>query len=206
MKAKIIVPMLLLSLFFSGCLVFSFYPLYTEEDLFANDLLLGEFYDSDSALWHFDYKMVGEEGNKKADSTAYILTIKEKGEEFIKASFVVKVIKLSENYFLDFYIEDYEYAHGKDPNLFDLHLMPVHTFAKAGIEDGIISINWFDPDWLEKLIKENKIRIHHENNGEHILLTAKPKELQKFVIKYVHTKDAFDDGMDEQLTRINAND
>ena len=206
MKLRILSTIAVAALLLTGCFVFSFYPLYTDEDLFANDLLLGEFCDSDSALWHFEYKTTGEGDDLKTDSTCYILTIKEKGKEFTKSSFEVKIVKLDEFYFLDFYLNEYEYRQGGDPNLFDLHLMPVHTFAKAEFAGNEVKINWFDPDWLEKLIKENKIRIHHENNGEHILLTAKPKELQKFVLKYVNSEVAFDDGLDEVLIRFKAND
>lgn len=201
MKLRILTPLAIIAIILSGCFVFSFYPLYTEEDLFPNDLLLGEFYDSDSALWHFEHKIIGKEEDHKVDSTCYILTIKEEDKEEVKASFQVKIIKLSDNYFLDFYLEEYEYSHGDDPNLFDLHLIPVHTFARVSIDQDSIQIRWFDPQWLEGLIKENKIRIHHENNGEHILLTAKPKELQKFVIKYVNSEEAFKGGLDEELIR-----
>ena len=34
----------------------------------------------------------------------------------------------------------------------------------------------------------------------------KPKELQKFVLKYVNSEVAFDDGLDEVLIRFKAND
>ncbi len=201
MKTKIFFTILLLSIFLSGCLVFSFYPLYTDDDLFPNDLLLGEFYDSDSAKWEFTHLTTGKEDNIKIDSTCYILKIQEEGEEETEDRFQAKIIKLGEHYFIDFYLDEYEYKSGDDPNFFDLHLIPVHTFAKVEINEDQIKINWFDPEWLEDLIKENKIRIHHENNGNHILLTAKPKELQKFVTKYVNSEDAFDNGLDELLIR-----
>jgi hypothetical protein len=57
----------------------------------------------------------------------------------------------------------------------------VHTFAKLKVEENKLEIQWFDQEWLEDLLKKNRIRIHHENNGDIILLTAKPAELQKFV-------------------------
>lgn len=200
MKFRNVIFLLVLALGFSGCFVFSFYPLYTEKDLFPNDLLLGEWVASDSAHWHFEHLPVSDKKNKgKVDSTGYLLTIKEKDmPEPFNASFQVKIIQLKGHYFLDFYLDEYKY---KDPDIFDLHMLPVHTFAKVVIDDNQVSINWFDQEWLSDLIKDNKIRIHHEDNGEHILLTAKPRELQKFVIKYVNSEDAFKDGVDEILVR-----
>jgi hypothetical protein len=73
-----------------------------------------------------------------------------------------------------------------------IHLMGVHTFAKVDIENDSIVINWFDSEWFAKKLEENKIRIKHEKNSANILLTALPKELQKFVSKYSNDEDAFD--------------
>jgi hypothetical protein len=55
---------------------------------------------------------------------------------------------------------------------------------------------------LQKLFDENKIRIKHENNGVYTLLTAKPEELQKFVIKFANEDKAFSDFMKYTLTKI----
>ena len=56
----------------------------------------------------------------------------------------------------------------------DMHLFPVHTFAKVNIE-------------------QNKIKISHEKSGQNIILTASTGELQKFVVKYGSDEDAFFD-------------
>ncbi len=201
MKAKVFIPVLLIALFLSGCFVYSFYPLYTEDDLFANDLLLGQWRDSDSVVWKFDFNYKGEKIPENVDSTAYILHIQDdKAGNFSDASFIVHLIQLEGTYFLDFYLEDY--FKNDERNLFDLHLLPVHSFAKLDFVDNEAQIRWFNPEWLEELIKQNRIRIHHEDNGELILLTAKPQELQKFVTKYVNSEDAFDDGVDATLKKI----
>jgi hypothetical protein len=198
MKSKNLYLIALLFVFLSGCMVFSFYPLYTDDDLYANDFLLGEWIDSDSSVWQFEFNYKGEHKPENLDSTAYILRIKE-DDKLSKKSFLVHLIKLDDHYFLDFYLDDY---FDKDPDLFDWHALPVHSFAKLELENGEAKINWFDPEWLEDLIEQNRIRIHHENNGENILLTAKPKELQKFVVKYVNSEEAFKDGVDVELHRI----
>ncbi|MHA7110169.1 hypothetical protein ACRTDU_08595 [Sunxiuqinia elliptica] len=201
MKSKSVILSSLLVVFLSGCMVFSFYPLYTEEDLFPNDLLVGEWVDADSITWQFDFNYFGKPVLENRDSTAFILRMKEKdSQEFSKQEFLVRVIELGGHYFLDFYME--EYLKENDLTFFDLHLMPVHTFAKLELDGDDAKISWFSSAWLEELIEQNRTHIRYENNGDHILLTAKPQELQEFVVRYVNAPDAFDDGLSASLHRI----
>ena len=209
MKTRNVLLIAIITLLLSGCVVYSFYPLYTESDLFENDLLLGEWFEDDDNdvvfsgsddSWNFTHPFVGDIKDSIRDKKRYVLSLTSTENGVVKESkFAVHVIKLADEYFLDFYIEDY----GDDDNitLADLHLVPVHTFAKLSVSDDKLEIRWFDPEWLEDLIKENKIRIHHEDNGDYILLTAKPKELQKFVSKYVDSEEAFEDGLEVELFR-----
>lgn len=209
MKTRNILLVGVIALLFSGCVVYSFYPLYTENDLFENDILLGEWFEDDNNdilfnstddKWIFEHSFAGNKKDSIRDKKSYLLTLTSNDDDVVKEStFEVHVIKLADQYFLDFYIEDY----GGDSNvtLSTLHLIPVHTFAKLNVSDDKIEIRWFDGDWLEDLIKENKIRIRHEDNDECILLTAKPKELQKFVTKYINSEEAFEDGLQVELFR-----
>ncbi|WP_163325923.1 hypothetical protein [Draconibacterium mangrovi] len=209
MKTRNVLLIAIITLLLSGCVVYSFYPLYTESDLFENDLLLGEWFEDDDNdvvfsgsddSWNFTHPFVGDIKDSIRDKKRYVLSLTSTENGIVKESkFAVHVIKLADEYFLDFYIEDY----GDDDNitLADLHLVPVHTFTKLSVSDDKLEIRWFDPEWLEDLIKENKIRIHHEDNSDYILLTAKPKELQKFVSKYVDSEEAFEDGLEVELFR-----
>jgi len=131
------------------------------------------------------------------DSTSYVLYIKDKDGK--ASEFKVHIIKLGGHYFLDFYLE--EFLDDDELDLASFHIVPVHTFAKVSVTKNQLQINWYNQEWLEKLIKENKIRIRHEYNGDYILLTAAPKELQKFVTKYVNSEEAFKDGIEAVLTR-----
>jgi len=197
MKTRNLIISLVLIFFFSGCVVYSFYPLYTEKDLFSNDLLTGNWIDKDSTNWNFEHAYKGKEIPENIDSTSYILKMKNKDNK--ESNFSIHIIKLGGYYFLDFYLEDF---YGNDElDLASFHIVPVHTFAKVSITKNQLQINWYDQDWLGKLIKENKIRIRHESNDDYVLLTASPKELQKFVTKYVNSEEAFKDGMEATLTR-----
>lgn len=197
MKTRNFLIIGIIAAFLWGCVVYSFYPLYTKEDLFPNEILTGTWMEDDDASWKFEHAYFGKKVPENIDSTSYILNIKD--EEGRESKFSVHIIKLGGHYFLDFYLEDFL---DKDVlDLADFHVVPVHTFAKLTVKENELYINWFDQDWLENLIKENKIRIHHEYNGDYILLTAKPKELQKFVTKYVNSEEAFKDGLDVLLKR-----
>ncbi len=197
MKVRNIIILSVLILFFSGCVVYSFYPLYTAKDLFPNEILTGKWTDDEGAKWNFEHAYHGKKVPENIDSTSYVLQIIDK--DSLKSEFSVHIIKLGGHYFLDFYLEDF--LDSQELVLADFHIVPVHTFAKLTVSDNQLLINWFDQSWLEDLIKENKIRIHHEKNDDFILLTAKPGELQKFVTKYVNSEDAFKDGMEAVLTR-----
>ena len=197
MKTRNYLFIFLVTLFFSGCIVYSFYPLYTEKDLFANEILTGSWVDNDSTEWKFEHPYKGKELPENLDSSSYVLFLKDKNNN--ESKFSVHVIKLGGYYFLDFYLEDF--LDNEELDLASFHIVPVHTFAKFTFTRNKIQINWYDQDWLEKLIKGNKIRIRHEYNGDYILLTASPKDLQKFVSKYVDSEEAFKDGIEAVLTR-----
>jgi hypothetical protein len=200
MRTKKLFPILLVALFLSGCVVYSFYPLYTAKDLFPNEILTGTWTDSDSTVWKFEHPTVVKDGIKSIDKTSFELHLKQKDEsEFDESRFLVHIVKLGGNYFLDFYLTDMQ---GKSKfELNDFHIIPVHTFARLTVKNNELLINWFDQNWLNELIRQNKIRIHHESNDEFVLLTAKPGELQKFVTKYVNSEEAFKDGLSVNLTR-----
>lgn len=202
MKLGHIIFILTVFLLLSGCMVFSFYPLYRQEDLFANDLLVGEWLEEDSASWQFDFYYRGEEHlPENRDSTSFLLHIKDPDcKEARQASFRVHIIRLAGHYFLDFFLEEY---FCDDVDLFDLHLMPVHSFARLDLQDSSAVIRWFDPDWLEDLFKKKREQISFQDNGDSFLLTAKTEELQKFVAKHANNPKAFSGGVVMELRRIN---
>lgn len=197
MKARNFSIILIITLFFSGCVVYSFYPLYTEKDLFPNDILTGVWMDDEGTQWDFIHPNIGKKELGMVDSTSYYLVVCDK--DSLVSKFNVHIVELGDHYFIDFYLD--EFMSGDELALADFHIIPVHTFAKLEIKENQLHINWFDQEWLEDLLKENKIRIHHEQTEDIILLTAKPKELQKFVTKYVNSEEAFKDGMEAILTR-----
>lgn len=175
---------LLLSVFHS-CIVISFYPVYEQEDLFANDLLLGNWLNEDSVAWNFEFE-------NPSDSLGYIMHIISSDGRMEKSDLQVHVIRLDSDYYLDFYIDDYEPGDNRsDFKLYDLHVMPVHSFARLQYWEDSIKIEWFDPDWMNEQIQNKTISVSHLQNDDRTLLTAKPKELKALIQEIGNNEDAF---------------
>ncbi len=168
-------------LFLAGCIP-SIHPLYHEEDIVFKPELLGTWNEGD-AKWVFEQR--GENG--------YLLKFYEKENFFIDKStfsdFDVTLIKLDGNYYLDFYPGENDQLDFS--SLLISTLLPVHIFAKVEFIEAGVEISFFDRDWLEELLEENRIRISHEKTSEYFVLTASTDELQKFVVKYSDVEDAF---------------
>jgi hypothetical protein len=120
-----------------------------------------------------------------------------------KAAFDIFVVKLGNEYFMDFYPANFPKGESpysdnnidhRENELASYHFLPVHTFAKLEVNGETISIKMFDPDFLDNLFKHRQIRIKHEriDDGSYVL-TAQPEELQKFVEKYSGHQEAFID-------------
>lgn len=166
-----------LFLLLCGC-VPSLYPLYTPADLtFAPELVGTWTGEKEKETWVF----------KKEDDNAYAATLTESDGK--KGNFKVHLVKIEEHLFLDIYPETPEI----DANSFYIwHLRPVHTFMKVEQLAPTLKVATLDLDWCTKYLKENPTAISHEITDDTILLTAKPKELQAFLLKHLNTEGAWE--------------
>jgi len=191
MKAKrsLLFTTIAILMLISSCAVISFYPIYTDDVLIKDDRIIGkwstieEFGLQPNEKDTFDKKKVQE-----TNRYTYTLSLHYHSSPEEKAEFQLHLVKLGGKTYVDFYPVEWDI----DNTILSFHLMGVHTFAKAEINEDFININWFDSEWFEQKMEENRIRIKHEKNKNNILLTAKPKDLQKFVIKYSDNDQAFD--------------
>ncbi len=211
MKTKAMLVMMMPALFI-GCTVLSFYPLYTEDTLIRDDRISGKWYTTDNTtdtiIWDISFPeniqanlthafAVGAD-EAIPNSYAYTLNMYNQHEPETAAEFILHLVKLGDQVFVDFFPIDWEEIF--DNTLLVFHLMGVHTFAKIEFGEQI-TINWFDAELMQTLFNENRIRVRHENNGVYTLLTAKPDELQKFVQKYAGEKSAFSEDLLFQLSK-----
>ena len=183
-------------LFIAGCIP-SLHPLYTDDDLVFNHELIGEWYDDDDPEQTWEFTRDGENAyNLKHTDFSHETKKLDSGEltndtVWFTGKFDIHLIKLGGIYFMDFYPGDNNQLEINE--LLKLHLFPVHTFAKVQFRDNEVRIFQVDPDWIDTVIKEKKIRITHEMVDDAIILTASTEELQKFFTKYADEDEAFID-------------
>jgi hypothetical protein len=199
MKTRTISAVLILIVLAVSCIP-SLYPLYREKDLIFDDRLTGRF-DIDGDMWEFarlDWKQenyLSNDWNQFRSGKTYKLIA---WEDSKRAEFAVHLIKLRNNYYLDFFPVRYEINH----EFLYWHLIPAHIFGKIEFVENNITINWFDGDFLTDMIDSNKVKISHKMLEEGILLTAKTEELQKFVKKFGDYPGAYIDQDPDTLYHI----
>ena len=192
----------LIILLFNSCLVKSLHPFYTEDVISFDEKLVGNWQSKGKNKWIIeDLKttVLRENGVNRVEELddsdrkmyeqykgSYFVTIIEDDEE--DSFFLVVPFKIEGQLFLDFspVVVDNELN-----SLLQSHLLGAHSLVKLDVlEEGKVSLKWFDEKRIKELFEQNKIKIKHQKMRnflfeEEILLTAKPKELQKFIKKYM---------------------
>lgn len=216
MKAKLIILTTLAIFFIFESCIPSLHPIYSTDKLVEVKELPGTWVDEASmtedgtrkkVLEHqenFELTTTDKNGRpetwqfNKQDGKSYLL-IHTDGEGN-PGAFEVHIVQLGKHLFMDFYPTDLP---GEKKELFDItnspeansmmawHLLPVHTFAKLEVGKDKLKISMFDPEFLEKLLKNRQIRIKHEEVNGGFVLTAPTADLQKFAEKYAEMDEAF---------------
>ena len=146
---------------------------------------------------HEEKKVEGQDKEKSKNPTyagtvavyeekSYRLTVVDK-EKDSEVRYTAHLVDIGGDLFLDLYpITNY------DSQIFSDNYFPVHTFYKVEVSQDEFTMIHFDLDKLNDLFESNLIRLRHENVGGTILLTAQPKELQKFFDKYADDESVFE--------------
>ncbi len=122
---------------------------------------------------------------------AYLVFMNEDGKE---AVFIAVPFKVKEELFLDFALVEVD----MEPinSLASFHMARMHTLIKVEFDtdNSRVNLRWFAEDKLNKLIEESRIRIKYTDIASAVeepsyLLTAPSEELQKFIAKYMDSKD-----------------
>jgi len=160
----------------------SLYPLYTDEDLITDPNLVGIWAEKDSKeTWEFI------QGEEKAYKLIYTDDKGKNGE------FIAHLMKIDGKLFIDVFPAELDIEKN---DMYKGHFMPVHTFVYISQTEPNPRVSNLEPKWLEKYLEKNPKAIRHEKTDKDILLTAPPKELQKFVLKHLKTEGAFDQSND----------
>lgn len=212
MKTRYLVLLAIILLAGQSCTIFSLNPLYHEEDLLEMPEILGLWEDADDGKGKEfvsferldDNKFIFRymEGNKQTVIDVY--TGKEEADisaedlNVLKeqtVSFEAGILKVGDHYFIDLY-PYYKYYEGDDHDeeyyLFR-NFIPTHSFLKFEWESDELVLFMFSYDRLKELFEQNRIRIHHQQFDDYIVITASTDELQKFIRKYADDEKAFED-------------
>lgn len=203
-KLKLVI-LSLLFLALNSCVVKSLFPFYTNSTIYFEKRFIGTWVDYENAKWEivqFQDIILKESKKTKVselDADQFRMYNKYKNGYVVyfeknntKSSFLAMPFKIKNQLFLDFTtIESDEMEEFKN-RLFQMHLISTHTLAKFDfIDDNEVVISWFSSKKLSQLLSEDKIKIKHEEIGldETTLLTSSSEELQRFIKKYMESKD-----------------
>lgn len=196
---RLLLPVLCLCL--SSC-VYSLFPIYTEETVRYIPEIIGTWETSDEYAFFepatkLESTTVGVndpgEGAKEISQTIfkdlntdlqdkfqnYKLTLQNKKDSTEKVTFLAHLVEIGDEMFVDLYAWPGESEYIRAANLF-----PVHTFMKFKFENDQITFTHFKLSKLKDLFKSNLIRIRHEMVEDEVVITAQPKEIQKFLETY----------------------
>ena len=179
----------LLAAILGGCIpIASLHSLYTKSDIIFEEKLLGIWIDdsnSPETIWEFT--RMDEPNN------AYKMIFTDEDER--KGSFVVNLVKLEGNLFLDFYPSELPWE-PEDPNKAEwlynsFFLMPCHTFFKVESIEPKLVFHMTANSEMKKLLQENPDSIGYTTIEDRIVLTGTTKQLQSFILKYIDDERLF---------------
>jgi len=193
MKTRTVILIGMLALLAGSCIP-SLFPLYTDKDLVVDDRIVGTWGAGEMGTWvieRLDYKpstdlFSSDWSDSKENSTYKLVVIETDGGDTLETEFVMHLLVLGGQHYLNFYPVDYELEH----DFLAWHMVEANNFSKVWITEDSISLGFFDPAYLEELIEKNRIKISHIRHDNGILLTARTRELQKFILKYGDEEDA----------------
>ena len=119
------------------------------------------------------------------EKKSYVLTIVD--DEGKKEKYRAHLVDIGGDLFMDLYPLEMDF----NSNDISDNYFPVHTFFKVKVSEDKFRMIHFDLDKLNKLFDSNRIRLRHENVDGTILITAQPKDLQKFIDKYSEDESVF---------------
>lgn len=183
MKRTFVVLVALTIILVVSC-VPSLYPFYTEKDLFTDEKYQG-FWKSEN-----DWLYI----SKDSDDCKLLIIENENmliSSHYNESLFDITLFQLNDQPFIDLYPSD-KSLHGT--SLFKEHFVAAHSLAKVSLQDDSLFLLHQNPEFVEKLLIERRIRIKHEQTEDKFLLTAPTSDLQEFVIKYMNEPEAFLEG------------
>ena len=159
-----------------GC-VPSLHPLYTDQDVIFDQSVLG--------VWAEDGSKETWALTRGGEKEYRLVHTDEDGK---KGEFVAHLLKVEGRMFLDLYPVEPELPQN---DLYRDHLLRVHSFVAVLQTEPAIRISYVEPQWLKKFLDKQPSALRHEKINDEVVITASPKELQKFLLTHLKTEGAF---------------
>ncbi len=201
MKTKKLAFMCLAALL-GGCVpILSLHPLFTEEDVAFEEKLLGTWVEDSTPpelTWEFArldptaaenlQKQFGEQVKK-----FYRLNITDK--EGRKGSLTACLVRLKDRLFLDVFPDKFpsgEHDMEKTKLMYNaFFFVPAHTFLRVDSIDEQLTLRLTVEDRFKELLEADPDAVEFTRLDDRPILTASPKELQAFVVKYAGDERLF---------------
>jgi hypothetical protein len=165
---------------FTGCVVQSLHPLFTEKDFTPCPDLVGTWVQQDNGrvigTWSFT-----------PDGARYDCAHTD--ENGRKARFHVAAGRIGTNVFLQGSLRDSDNPLVND--LATLHLISSYLFVKAVFTNNSLSLLAMDVEWLTGHLGKNPQALPHVLRDKRPILTASSEELKAFVAKHANDPAAF---------------
>ncbi len=176
-----------------GC-VPSLHPLYSnDKDIIWDPTLAGHWVEDDDESWLFSPLHPDEENSK-----AYRVIILDDDE--MEGSLVARLVKLGDQRFLDTTVDKIN-----DQSEYNaMHLAPTHLIWHVKSTSPTLQMRPMNPEWLSDFVEKSPGKIAVEKLEEHdmLVLRAKPKELQSFVLQHLDEDELFSEDLIELKRQI----
>jgi len=179
----------LLLIFLSSCLN-TLYPIFTEKDIVFKAELLGNWNNNKDVVQITS--LAKESGIELPEK---ISAIKDKGYLINSddQKYIVFLARIGKYLYFDYYPLESEVQQKAD-EFYMQHMIKRHFSYRVDIiNKDRFELSQLDGDFLENLIKQKKIRIRHEIDGDgSIIITAPTEELQQYILKYGDDPGAYE--------------
>jgi hypothetical protein len=171
----------------SGCVVTSVYPFYLEKDVVFEPALLGSWQKAGQSDEHWTFA--------RDKANGYLVTCASKDTTNVFQGYA---FKLQGEKFLDLSTAQWKEDIQPEP-------VPSHLLVRIGQIAPSLKMANLKYEWLVELLAKNPKAIRHifiktgdKPEDRRVVLTADTAELQRFMIKHLKTKGAWDDSMELQ--------
>jgi hypothetical protein len=200
MRGFLCFVLIVAAVFFSGCLVMSLHPFFTDNNSVFEKQLVGTWVHT-TGKTTLTFRQFGANAYRVTYLQQEISTPsggkKQSGEP---GEFEAHVGRINGALFVDLYPDKNSWDRLKN-DLLAVHLAPTHTIMKIVLNGDRFTCAGLDHDWLQDLVTKNSAAIAHENVEGAVVLTAPTDALQKFLTKHSSDPKAFPDGEEFQRQR-----